>query len=288
MNPAFADNATASAAPRTWSSTTAPVSPRALRRITAIGRAEIRLFVRNPTVLATALLFAPVTVGLMSPLLGRDLTGPAFATFLVGMLATWSMLMVVYYNLTIIFVTRREEGVFQRMSTGEASPWEALIGACLPSAAVAVAQVVLGTAAAMAFMGMHSLANPLLMLVALAGGIVFLAATAAWSSTWTATVEGAQYSTMPLFLVLIVLSGSCLPAASMSAGMRAIAARSPLYAMSDLVSLGMTGTSLDGGITAEGFTGTLIAAGRPALCLACWCVAAWAIAGRTMRFARRR
>ena len=155
MNPAFADNATASAAPRTWSSTTAPVSPRALRRITAIGRAEIRLFVRNPTVLATALLFAPVTVGLMSPLLGRDLTGPAFATFLVGMLATWSMLMVVYYNLTIIFVTRREEGVFQRMSTGEASPWEALVGACLPSAAVAVAQVVLGTAAAMALIGMH-------------------------------------------------------------------------------------------------------------------------------------
>ena len=173
------------------------------------------------------------------------------------------------------------------MSTGEASPWEALVGACLPSAAVAVAQVVLGTAAAMALMGMHSLANPLLMLVALVGGTVFLAATAAWSSTWTATVEGAQYSTMPLFLVLIFLSGTFLPA-SMSEGLRAIAAGSPLYAMSDLVSLGMTGTSLDGGITAEGFTSTLIAAGRPALCLACWCVAAWAIAGRTMRFARRR
>jgi len=236
--------------PRPSSSTTAPVSPRALRRITAIGRAEIRLFVRNPTVLATALLFAPVTVGLMSPLLGRDLTGPAFATFLVGMLATWSMLMVVYYNLTIIFVTRREEGVFQRMSTGEASPWEALVGACLPSAAVAVAQVVLGTAAAMALMGMHSLANPLLMLVALVGGTVFLAATAAWSSTWTATVEGAQYSTMPLFLVLIFLSGTFLPAASMSEGLRAIAAGSPLYAMSDLVSLGMTGTSLDSRVAA--------------------------------------
>ena len=288
MNAAFALTATASAGPRTGASPTAPVSPRALRRITAIGRAEIRLFVRNPTVLATALLFAPVTVGLMGPMLGRDLTGPAFATFLVGMLATWSMLMVVYYNLTIIFVTRREEGVFQRMSTGEASPWEALIGACLPSAAVAVAQVVLGTAAAMALMGMHSLANPLLMLVALVGGTVFLAATAAWSSTWTATVEGAQYSTMPLFLVLIFLSGTFLPAASMSEGLRAIAAGSPLYAMSDLVSLGMTGTSLDGGITAEGFTGTLIAAGRPALCLVCWCVAAWAIAGRTKRFARRR
>ena len=93
---------------------------------------------------------------------------------------------------------------------------------------------------------------------------------------------------MPLFLVLIFLSGTFLPAASMSEGLRAIAAGSPLYAMSDLVSLGMTGTSLDGGITAEGFTGTLIAAGRPALCLVCWCVAAWAIAGRTMRFARRR
>ena len=288
MNPAFADNATASAAPRPSSSTTAPFSPRALRRITAIGRAEIRLFVRNPTVLATALLFAPVTVGLMSPLLGRDLTGPAFATFLVEMLATWSMLMVVYYNLTIIFVTRREEGVFQRMSTGEASPWEALVGACLPSAAVAVAQVVLGTAAAMALMGMHSLANPLLMLVALVGGTVFLAATAAWSSTWTATVEGAQYSTMPVFMVLMLLSGSCLPLGSMPEGLRAVAARSPLYATSDLISLGMTGTSLDGSVTADGFAGTLAAAGRPALLLVCWCAAAWWVARRTMRFTRRR
>ena len=285
MNPAVADNAPA--APSTAPHDAGPLRPSSLRRIAAIGRAETRLFARNPTILATALLLAPVTVVLMGPMLGRDLIGPAFATFLVEMLATWSMLMVVYYNLTVIFVTRREEGVFQRMSTGEATPWEALIGVCLPSAAVAVAQVVLGTAAAMAFMGMHSLVNPLLILLALVGGIVFLAATAAWSSTWTATVEGAQYSTMPLFLVLIFLSGTFLPA-SMSEGLRAIAAGSPLYAVSDLVSLGMTGTSLDGGITAEGFTSTLIAAGRPALCLVCWCVAAWAIAGRTMRFARRR
>ena len=287
MSPAALDSPAAPAAPFAVP-LAAPRTAGPLRRVAAIGRAEVTLFVRNPTILATALLLAPAMVVIMGPMLGRDLIGPAFATFLTEMLATWSLLMVVYYNLTVIFVTRREEGVFQRMSTGEATPWEALAGACLPSAAVAVVQVVLGTAAAMAFMEMRSLVNPLLMLVALVGGTVFLAATAAWSSTWTATVEGAQYSTMPLFLVLIFLSGTFLPAASMSEGLRAIAAGSPLYAMSDLVSLGMTGTSLDGGITAEGFTSTLIAAGRPALCLACWCVAAWAIAGRTMRFARRR
>ena len=61
-------------------------------------------------------------VVIMGPMLGRDLIGPAFATFLTEMLATWSLLMVVYYNLTVIFVTRREEGVFQRMSTREATP----------------------------------------------------------------------------------------------------------------------------------------------------------------------
>ena len=286
MNPAVADNAPA--APSTAPHDAGPLRPRSLRRIAAIGRAETRLFARNPTILATALLLAPVTVVLMGPMLGRNLIGPAFATFLVEMLASWSMLMVVYYNLTVIFVTRREEGVFQRMSTGEATPWEALAGACLPSAAVAVVQVVLGTAAAMAFMEMRSLVNPLLMLVALAGGIVLLAAAAAWSSTWTATVEGAQYSTMPLFLVLILLSGTCLPVASMSDGPRAIAAGSPLYAVSDLVSLGMTGSTLDGGVTADGFAGTAIAAGRPALLLACWCAVAWWAARRTMRFTRRR
>ena len=286
MNPAVADNAPA--APSTAPHDAGPLRPRSLRRIAAIGRAETRLFARNPTILATALLLAPVTVVLMGPMLGRDLIGPAFATFLVEMLATWSMLMVVYYNLTVIFVTRREEGVFQRMSTGEATPWEALAGACLPSAGVAVVQVVLGTAAAMAFMEMRSLVNPLLMLVALAGGIVLLAAAAAWSSTWTATVEGAQYSTMPVFMVLMLLSGSCLPLGSMPEGLRAVAARSPLYATSDLISLGMTGTSLDGSVTADGFAGTLAAAGRPALLLVCWCAAAWWVARRTMRFTRRR
>ena len=94
MSPAAPDSPAAPAAPLA-TPLAAPRTAGPLRRVAAIGRAEVTLFVRNPTILATALLLAPAMVVIMGPMLGRDLIGPAFATFLTEMLATWSLLLVV-------------------------------------------------------------------------------------------------------------------------------------------------------------------------------------------------
>ena len=112
-----------------------------IKRIYSIARAEVLLFVRNPTLLMTALLLPVVMVAVLAPSLGAAMEGASFSSFIVQTLAVWALLLIVYVNLTTIFVSRREDGVFQRMSTGEASPWEGMIAASVPSVVVTLVQV---------------------------------------------------------------------------------------------------------------------------------------------------
>lgn len=259
-----------------------------LRRVLSIARAETLLYLRNPTIVATAFLLTPLMVLFLAPLAGERLQGPAFEAALAGMLAVWSLLMVVYYNLTVIFVSRREEGVFQRMSTGEASAWEALIAASLPSSLVALLQVGLGSAAIIVLLGTSGVRNILLILVAVLAGAFICGALAAWSSTWTTTVEGAQYSTLPIFMVLLLLSGTSLPASLFPEKLRLVAECSPMWAIADLVGLGITGTTVSGSVVDAPMSATWSHALRPLGVLTVSCVCAWFVARRHMRFARRR
>ncbi|QWW19708.1 ABC transporter permease [Schaalia sp. 19OD2882] len=258
-----------------------------LRRIASIARAEVTLYLRNPTIVATALLLVPVVVLGLSQMIGGSLTGSAFASAMIQTLAVWALCVGVYYNLTVIYVARREEGVLQRMSTGEATPWEAVIAAVVPSGLVALVQAGVGSAAILALMQVTQISNPILLVVALLGGIVVLAGLAAWTSSWTSTVEGAQYSTMPVFVGLSVLSGGLVPISSMPEAMRTFSSYSPLWAMSDLIDLGLTGSNLLDTVTDASFAQTWAAAFRPAMVLVCWAIIA-CVLGSKMRFTRRR
>ncbi|MCF2706696.1 ABC transporter permease [Arcanobacterium haemolyticum] len=262
--------------------------PSRIRRVLSIARAEILLFVRNPTILATALLLAPATVAVFTPLFGRSLDGASFVTVITQVLATWALLLVVYYNLTVIFVTRREEGVFQRMSTGEASPWEALIGASIPSAIVAYLQVGIGLVVLMIVGSFTALTNVLLIVLAVTGAIVILTAFAAWSSTWTATVEGAQYSTMPGLMLLMASSGTVIPLSILPDNVAAMVEWTPMYAMSDLLGIAIAGVSLNGGYAGLTFLSSWEASAQPVGVLALWSVLLSVLARHTMRFAKRR
>ena len=182
-----------------------------IKRIYSIARAEVLLFVRNPTILMTALLLPVVMVAVLAPSLGAAMEGASFSSFIVQTLAVWALLLIVYVNLTTIFVSRREDGVFQRMSTGEASPWEGMIAASVPSVVVTLVQVALGVAGAMVFADGAVVVNPLLIIVAILGASVFLGGVSAWTSRYTSTVEGAQFSTMPVLMVLLFTSGSLIP-----------------------------------------------------------------------------
>lgn len=264
--------------------------PAAIRRVWSIGRAEGRLFLRNPTILLTALgLPVVMVVVFMGAVAGDASSGAGFTTFLVNTLLQWALLLVVYYNLTTIFVSRREDGVFQRMSTGEATPWEAVAAASLPSVAVLLTQLVAGGAVSAWVFGVPSMTNlPLVMTAALLG-CVTMVAMAAWTSSFTSTVEGAQYSTLPVFFVLMFLSGLSFPLDFLSDTLQRIASLTPLHAVADLVSLGMSGVTLGADASSTpGFAGSWSEALDPLAVLLAWTVVMVWLARTTMRFTRRR
>lgn len=278
---------TLSASPRTTTATT-PRRRSRLGRIASLARSEVKLLTRNSTILATALLLGPAMALIMSQL--SAMQGPLderFSAVAVNLLITWCVLMAVYYNLTSILVARREEGVLKRMTTGEISPWDAIVAAAIPSVGVFLVQVVLGTALVLAVIGVPALPNPLLIVIGMLGAAVVCVLLSAVSTSFTTSVEAAQYSTMPIFLALIFLSGTSFSLATMPEALQTIASFTPLNAVGELVSLGATGTTLLGDAT-EGFLGTSAFAIRPLLVLAAWIGFAWMLARRSMRFEPRR
>ena len=270
-----------------------PSSP--LKRVWAITRAETLLFLRNPTILLTALLLPITMVVILGPSLGANMGGAAFSSFLVQTLAVWALLLIVYVNLTTIFVSRREEGVFQRMATGEASPWEAMIAGSVPSLVVALVQVGLGVVGSLVLVDGAGTVNPILVLLAIVGASIFLGGLAAWTSRYTTTVEGAQFSTMPVLMLLILTSGTLLPLDVLPESVSRLLEWTPFYAVSELISLGMTGGAMQipgaeavAGESAATFVDSWGAALTPLAVLAIWAFLAVLLARRTMVFSRRR
>lgn len=259
------------------------------RRITSIARAETTLLVRNRTALVTGVLLGPAMAGFLALAnLGNDIPlDGSYTTFVLCILLTWSVLMTVYYNLTTIFVTRREDRVFKRLATGEATPWEAVIAAAVPASLIVVGQVVLGGVIAMWAFGIPNFTNPLLALLAVVGAIVVSVALAAASSAFTSSVEAAQYSTMPVFLVLGLASGTMFPLAALPDVVQTIAAFTPLNAASELLSMGLNGTDLAGNAT-SGFVSSFGDALLGLESMAIWLVLSVVAARRGMRFEPRR
>lgn len=264
-----------------------PTSP--LRRITAIARSEARLLGRNKAAFATGLLMGPMMAGMFVLInLGNEAQlGGSFAGYVVCIVLTWSALMTVYYNLTSIYVTRREDRVFKRLSTGEATQWEALMAAAVPSTLILLAHLVLGAVVAMLAFGIPAITNVVLVLLGVVGVIIVSVGLAAASTAFTSTVEAAQYSTMPVFLVLGMAAGTMFPLTGLPEVVQIIASLTPINAAVDLVHIGLDGATI-AGEAAEGFLGSFSAAGFPLLVLAGWCVLAVLLARRYMKFEPRR
>ena len=258
----------------------------ALRRVASIGASEVRLFYRNKTVLLTAVLLGPAFA--MVFLMNLDLTQTPNPTVVVtNLVFSFAAMMAMFYNLTAIYVTRREDRVFKRLLTGEARPMEVAAAAATPSALIFVSQVVLAGVVAVVVFGSPSWDSPVLVVVAFGLTIVCLTGMSGWASSFTSNTEAAQYSTLPVLLVLLVLSGTSFPLSGMPDIFMTVAQTSPMYAASELISLGMSGVDLTGQ-QYSGFVPTLQAASRPLLVLGCWTVLGVWLASRTMRFDPRR
>jgi ABC-2 type transport system permease protein len=183
-------------------------SPR--RRVLALAAAETRLLLRNRTAVMSSVLLplaVVAAVGAITVSNGGTVDGPGLLVSALGITLTF----VTFYNLVTTFVARREELVLQRMRTGELTDAEVLVGTAVPTLLVTVVQVVLVAVGVVALGYWSPPVDVVLPLVALLGGGALMVVLAAVSTSFTRTVEAAQFTTMPLVLTATMLSGLLIP-----------------------------------------------------------------------------
>ncbi|WP_420080319.1 ABC transporter permease [Streptomyces sp. JL4002] len=221
-------------------------------RMTALGRSELTLLVRNRAALGVALLMPLLMVLVLRSTLtgseGAAAVGEATLTGGIGMV----LLLVVYMNPVSAFVARREELVLKRLRTGEARDLEILAGTALPAACLALGQAAVLVVAGAAVLDVRTPLEPLLLAAAVLAAIVLLAALAAATSSVTRTVETAGLTTLPLFLATALGSGLFAPADALPGPVAALCELLPLSGVMTLVRAGWSGGAEGGELLGAG------------------------------------
>lgn len=260
----------------------------AVGRVTALARLELTMLIRNKTALFNALALGPLMVLFISsftlPGAGDDRSG--FVASLMASLVVFGLVFAGYYNLCTTAVARREELMLKRLTTGELTKLEVLVAMAAPAFAVILAQVVLGGVAVVVLVGAPTMVNPLLPVVGLLLGFTALAALGYATAIITRTVEAAQVTTLLPLSVLIVLSGSTFPFAAMPDPMRVVAELTPLAAVYELLTLGLSGTTATGEVV--DLAGSFAAALVPTAVLLVWIVAGGSVVRRMLPWEPRR
>ncbi|WP_225826787.1 ABC transporter permease [Streptomyces naphthomycinicus] len=220
------------------------VRPASLRRLRALGRAELALLGRNRGVVFTALavpLLLPFSIrpALDQMDLGRQ--GLTVGTTLLTAAVGFSFLFAVYASLVNAYVARREELVLKRLRTGELSDAEILTGTALPAVGIGLAQALLLCAGCAALLHTGAPKAPYLILPALAAGLLVAAALAALTASVTRSVESAQITTLPLMFVSMAGSGITFPVEVMPDRLAAVCELLPLSPAVRLFRGGWTG-----------------------------------------------
>lgn len=217
-------------------------------RMGALGRAELTLLVRNRYALFTALLMPVLMVGVLRSSLDRvdlDRAGMSALEAALSGGVVMMLILVVYLNLVSAYVARREELVLKRLRTGEASDREILAGTALPAVVLAVAQSTLLVAAGVVFLGARGPHRPELLVLGVLLGVVMLIALAGATAAVTRTVESAQITTMPLFLISSIGSGLFVPLEILPQKVASVCELLPLTGVMTLVRAGWLGGAGD-------------------------------------------
>ncbi|MFJ8374059.1 ABC transporter permease [Streptomyces sp. NPDC094461] len=215
-----------------------------LGRLTALGRAEVTLLARNRTAIFVALLMpAAMVLAMKSTMKQSVLDGTGLTVAAAALTGGISIVLIqaVYMNLVSAYVARREDLVLKRLRTGEVTDQEILIGTALPSVSLALAQTVVIIAAGTAFFGLDAPQRPELLLAGLLLGAVLLTALAAATSVVTRTVQTAQLTTLPLFLISMMGSGLFVPLEIMPGPMASVCELLPVTGVMTLVRTGWLG-----------------------------------------------
>ncbi|MCS0638847.1 ABC transporter permease [Streptomyces sp. LP05-1] len=213
-------------------------------RLGALGRAELTLLVRNRYALFTALLMPALMVAFMRTALdGVGLGGSGLSVLEATLTGGIGMvlLLVVHLNLVSAYVARREELVLKRLRTGEVTDPEILVGTALPAVVAALVQCVLLVVAGVGFLDVTAPRSPLLLLGGTLLGTVLMAALAGVTAIVTRTVESAQLTTLPMFMISAVGSGLFVPLDVFPGGLASVCELLPLSGVVTLVRAGWVG-----------------------------------------------
>ncbi|TQS41883.1 ABC transporter permease [Cryptosporangium phraense] len=212
----------------------------ALSRTWSLGRAEVLLLRRNKTLLFTALLVPLGLIGLLAGVQDGDLDDEA-ARGMASMFTGTVLLFVVFYTILSSSVARREEGVLQRLRTGEAADAEILTSMALPGVAVALVQIVLFGVVGAAVLGLPVPSSPVVVLVAVLLGAVVLAMLGLLTAIISRTVESVQITSLPVLAVCLAGAGLVVPLDAMPDALERICGFTPLAPVLTLVRDGWVG-----------------------------------------------
>src|SRR3954464_4247000 len=257
----------------------------ARRRVLALASAQCRLRLRNRTAAVNSLL-GPIlligSVGVITVSNGGDVDGPGLVVSAVGI----TLLFVTYYNLVTTFVARREELVLLRMRTGELTDAEVLLGTAVPTLLVTVVQILVVGVGVVALGKGSPPVDVVLPLLALLGGGALMVLLAAASTSFTRTVEAAQFTTLPLVLAATLFSGLLVPLSGFPEPVAEVFRFLPLTPVIELSRLGLVGETWNE--HAVDTAGAWTAAPVPLAVLAGWLVVGAVVARRVFRWAPRR
>jgi ABC-2 type transport system permease protein len=257
----------------------------ARRRVLALASAEIRLLLRNRTAVVSSLLGPGLLLGSIAAIAvsnGIALDGADFIAKAIGI----SLVMVAYYNLVTTFVARREELVLQRMRTGELTDREIMLGTAVPTLVVTMLQILVVGIGVVALGRWSAPVDVVLPLVALLGGGALMVVLAAVSTSFTRTVEAAQFTTLPLVLAATLFSGLLVPLSGFPETAAQVFRFLPLTPVIELIRLGLAGETWNG--HAVDTAGAWAAAPLPLAVLAGWVVIGGLVARRVFRWTPRR
>ncbi|SHM49235.1 ABC transporter permease [Cryptosporangium aurantiacum] len=228
-----------------------------IARTYSLGRAEVLLLRRNKTLLFTALLVPLGLVGALATAGDGGAPDDSEAATMVGLFIGMVLLFVVYYTVLSGSVARREEGVLQRLRTGEASDAEILTATSLPGSVVALVQVLLFAAVGGVVLGLPVPHNPVIVLFAVLLGAAVFAVVALLTAVISRTVESVQITSLPVLAVCLFGAGLVVPLEELPPAVERICGFTPLAAVLELVRDGWLGP-VDW-VSAAGQTGILLA-----------------------------
>ncbi|HIW90584.1 MAG TPA: ABC transporter permease [Candidatus Corynebacterium avicola] len=185
-----------------------PTTGSALKRFTALARAESLQFVRNKTLLINATV-VPMAFALVMYFIQSgndeaskvDAAAAAMEYFLL-----FALMFVQFYTVLSMVTTRRDEGVLKRLRTGESRDVEILAASSVPGA---VLTIVFTAVIAVLLMGLGAPGpvNVVPIIASVVLGLAVVSGLALVTSGFTKNAEAAQITSMPVMLLLFASMG---------------------------------------------------------------------------------